>query len=121
MDVRAGAHPRDHRVSSHAVPHATVAISAMRRSHVALIGAPLDLGAGRRGVDMGPSAIRYAELAEHLATALGVATDDLGNVDAPVAEAVDRKDSRAHFLPQILELCDRVAKLVERARRGGAT
>jgi arginase len=88
---------------------------------VALIGAPLDLGAGRRGVDMGPSAIRYAELAEHLASALGVATDDFGNVEAPVAEALGHDDERARYLPQILELCDRVAKLVERARRGGAT
>jgi arginase len=96
-----------------------VSVQAARR--VALIGAPLDLGAGRRGVDMGPSAIRYAELAEHLATALGIATDDFGNVEAPVAEAVERDDERAHYLPEILELCDRVAKLVERARRGGAT
>src|SRR5262245_34591889 len=55
---------------------------------VALIGAPLDLGSGRRGVDMGPSAIRYAELAEHLAAKLGIETNDLGNVEAPVAESV---------------------------------
>jgi len=82
-----------------------------------LIGAPLDLGAGRRGVDMGPSAIRYAELAEHLAEKLGVETSDLGNVDAPVAEAVVSGDVKAHFLPEILALCDRVAKLVEAARR----
>ena len=86
---------------------------------VALIGAPLDLGSGRRGVDMGPSAIRYAELAEHLAAKLGVETEDLGNVEAPVAEAVDTQDDRAHYLPQILELCDKVAKLVEQARRRG--
>jgi arginase len=88
---------------------------------VTLIGAPLDLGSGRRGVDMGPSAIRYAELAEHLAGTLGITTEDLGNVEAPVAEATVREDERAHFLPQILELCDRVAKLVERARRAGST
>jgi arginase len=88
---------------------------------VALIGAPLDLGAGRRGVDMGPSAIRYAELAEHLATALGIETEDLGNVEAPVRESVGEDDTQARYLPQILELCDRVAKLVERAHRGGAT
>jgi len=92
---------------------------AVRR--VALIGAPLDLGAGRRGVDMGPSAIRYAELAEHLAATLGIETADLGNVDAPVAEAVDTQNERAHYLPQILELCDKVAKLVERARHDGET
>ncbi len=89
---------------------------------VALIGAPLDLGAGRRGVDMGPSAIRYAELAEHLAEKLGVATDDRGNVGAPVAESLVRSaDGRAHYLPQILELCDRVAKLVTDAVRKGMT
>ena len=89
--------------------------------HVTLIGAPLDLGSGRRGVDMGPSAIRYAELAEHLAEKLGITTDDRGNVEAPVAEATARENERAHYLPQILELCDRVAKLVERARGAGST
>ena len=88
---------------------------------VALIGAPLDLGAGRRGVDMGPSAIRYAELAEHLAAALGIATNDLGNVEAPVPESLAIDDHTARFLPQILALCDRVAKLVEQARLRGET
>jgi arginase len=87
---------------------------------VALIGAPLDLGAGRRGVDMGPSAIRSAELAEHLAAKLHIRTHDRGNVAAPVAEALAREgDGRAHFLDQILELCDRVAKLVIEAVRAG--
>src|SRR5204862_6396641 len=86
---------------------------------VALIGAPLDLGAGRRGVDMGPSAIRYAELAEHLAEALDVVTDDLGNVEAPVPESTAMGDDRARFLPQILELCDRVSRLVARATKAG--
>jgi arginase len=89
---------------------------------LALIGAPLDLGAGRRGVDMGPSAIRYAELAEHLAEKLGVETDDRGNVNAPVAESLAAAGpENARFLRQILELCDRVAKLVEAARRNGET
>jgi arginase len=87
--------------------------------HVALIGAPLDLGAGRRGVDMGPSAIRYAELAEHLAATLGIVTDDFGNVEAPVPESLAVDDHTARFLPQILALCDRVAKLVEQAKRRG--
>ena len=88
---------------------------------VALIGAPLDLGAGRRGVDMGPSAIRYAELAEHLAETLGIVTNDLGNVEAPVVESLAIDDKKARFLPQILALCDRVAKLVEQARLRGET
>jgi arginase len=95
---------------------AAVSVQPSER-RVALIGAPLDLGAGRRGVDMGPSAIRYAELAEHLADTLGIATDDLGNIEAPVVESLAVDDRSARFLPQILALCDRVAKLVEEARR----
>ena len=88
---------------------------------VALIGAPLDLGAGRRGVDMGPSAIRYAGLEQHLRATLGVETVDLGNIEAPVAESMEAGDERARFLPQILELCDRVASLVAEARSRGET
>jgi arginase len=85
-----------------------------------VIGAPLDLGAGRRGVDMGPSAIRYAGLRAHLAEKLGLQVDDLGNVDAPVAESTEMGDDRSRFLPQILELCDQVAALVAEGTRRGA-
>jgi arginase len=74
----------------------------------AIIGAPLDLGAGRRGVDMGPSAIRYAGLQDRL-TALGVDCVDLGNVATAEAEATAAYDSRARFLPAIRETCERVA------------
>ncbi len=88
---------------------------------VALIGAPLDLGAGRRGVDMGPSAIRYAGLEQHLREALGIESVDLGNIETPVAESLPAGDEHARFLPQILELCDRVATLVADARRAGDT
>jgi arginase len=97
-----------------------VAVQPNRRD-VALIGAPLDLGAGRRGVDMGPSAIRYAELDQHLHDALGIHTIDLGNVEAPVAESTELVDESARFLPQILALCDEVAQLVAAARRAGQT
>ena len=91
------------------------------RNRVAIIGAPLDLGAGRRGVDMGPSAIRYAGLAEHLADKLGIVVEDIGNVEAPVPESTHMGDDRARFLPQILELCDRVSRLVARETADGAT
>jgi len=53
--------------------------------NIAIIGVPVDLGAGRRGVDMGPSAIRYAGLQERL-EALGHHVRDLGNVAVPLAE-----------------------------------
>jgi arginase len=88
---------------------------------IVVIGAPLDLGQRRRGVDMGPSAIRYAELEQHLSEKLGIAIEDLGNVHAPIPEATAMGDDRARFLTQILELCDRVATLVAGARRKGAT
>jgi arginase len=87
---------------------------------VAVIGAPLDLGAGRRGVDMGPSAIRYAGLRQHLSEKLGLRVEDLGNVEAPVAESTAMGDDRTRFLPQILDLCERVAGLVAEAARRDA-
>src|SRR3954469_1041332 len=77
----------------------------------AIIGAPLDLGAGRRGVDMGPSAIRYAGLEDRLA-ALGIDVVDRGNVATPVAEATTEHDERARFLPEIRATCERIAGLV---------
>jgi arginase len=86
----------------------------------AIVGAPLDLGAGRRGVDMGPSAIRYAGLAERL-TAMGVDCVDRGNVPGPVAEATEEDDPRARFLPAIKATCERVAALVGEALDDGRT
>jgi arginase len=75
---------------------------------VAIIGASLDLGAGRRGVDMGPSAIRYAGL-EQRVRSLGRECFDLGNVAAPVAEAESEGDPSLRFLAQIKSTCERLA------------
>ena len=84
----------------------------------AIIGAPLDLGQGRRGVDMGPSAIRYAGLEERLA-GLGVDCVDRGNVATAVAEATAEHDPRARFLPAIRATCERIAGLVGEALDDG--
>src|SRR5678816_93995 len=73
----------------------------MRPSRIALIGAPLDLGAGRRGVDMGPSAIRVAELNQRLGR-LSYLVEDAGN-------------PHARYLPEIAETCRRLAAIVEKA------
>jgi arginase len=81
---------------------------------VAVIGAALDLGAGRRGVDMGPSAIRYAGLDQRIA-ALGYEYVDRGNVGTAVPEATDVGDERARFLAQIKETCRHIAALVAEA------
>lgn len=93
-------------------------MSAVART-VAVIGAPLDLGQSRRGVDMGPSAIRYAGLEERL-RALGCEIVDHGNVAAPQPEAVSVRDERARYLPEILDACARLAALVRDAVAGGA-
>jgi arginase len=78
---------------------------------VTIIGAGLDLGAGRRGVDMGPSAIRYAGLVDRVRS-LGIETVDLGDVGVAVPEAVAWGDERARFLQQILTTCGHIADLV---------
>jgi arginase len=87
---------------------------------IAIIGAALDLGAGRRGVDMGPSAIRYAGLDERLA-GLGHEIADWGNVETAVAEATASGSPRARFLAEIKEACERVARRVAHAVREGYT
>ena len=87
---------------------------------VAIIGATLDLGQGRRGVDMGPSAIRYAGLEERL-VGLGYEVRDEGNVETAVAEATALRDERARFLPEIHDTCELIAARVAEATRRGAT
>jgi len=87
---------------------------------LAIIGAPLDLGAGRRGVDMGPSAISYAGLEARL-DVLGYDCVDWGNVGTAVAEAIDEGDSRARFLKEIKETCALVARRVAEAVKKGVT
>jgi arginase len=87
-----------------------------RGRDIVVIGAPLDLGQDRRGVDMGPSAIRYAGLRQHLAEKLGIAVEDAGDVHGPIPESTAVGDDSARLLSQILELCDGVARLVRDAR-----
>jgi arginase len=87
---------------------------------LAIIGAPLDLGAGRRGVDMGPSAIRYAGLEARLRE-LGFECDDVGNVQLVVPEEVAEGDPRVRFLEQIKAACEDVAERVRHAREQGVT
>src|SRR5712692_3862890 len=85
----------------------------MRHSHIAVIGAPLDLGAGRRGVDMGPSAVRVANLNGRLAE-LGYEVEDLGNVPVVQPESHPEGHPRAKYLPQIADTCTHLAEMVMR-------
>jgi arginase len=90
------------------------------KREVAIIGAALDLGQGRRGVDMGPSAMRYAGLEERL-TSLGFEVRDQGNVETAVPEATALQDERARFLPEIKRTCERIAAKVVEVVGTGAT
>jgi arginase len=85
---------------------------------VAIIGAGLDLGAGRRGVDMGPSAIRYAGLEARIRE-LGRTVVDWGDVRSAVPEATDEGDPSARYLEAIMQACERVAGLVDKATEDG--
>ena len=85
---------------------------------VAVIGASLDLGAGRRGVDMGPSAIRYAGLHQRLA-GLGRAYHDRGDVVGPVQETAQEGDPLARYVDDIVAVCGRVSDEVAAAVAGG--
>ncbi len=77
-----------------------------------LIGVPLDFGAGRRGVDMGPSAIRYAGLCQGL-EALGHQVHDTGNVPVPVNETVAEGNPRLKYLEPIVNVCRDLAARVD--------
>ncbi|WP_129628692.1 arginase [Candidatus Oscillochloris fontis] len=89
--------------------------------NIALLGVPIDLGAGRRGVDMGPSAMRYTGLQQRIA-ALGHRVCDLGNLLTPMIEtgAALGDDQRLRYLEPISSVCaelaDRVAHCVSQGQ-----
>ena len=80
----------------------------MRR--VGIIGFPMDLGGNRRGVDMGPSALRLTDMVSRLQL-LGVDVVELGNVLVRTRGLVERGTSDAHFVEEILRACDAAAQM----------
>lgn len=85
---------------------------------IRIIGVPVDLGAGRRGVDMGPSAIRYAHLQEKL-RGLGHDVEDVGDIEVPIPETQEVRDPRLRYLPEITAFSRVTADAVEQALRDG--
>ena len=81
----------------------------MKPVHV--IGVPLDLGGGRRGVDMGPSAFRIAGLDERIG-ALGYAVVDRGDLPTPIPETEDQRDQRKKYIHEIAKVCQQVYDMV---------
>ncbi len=91
-------------------------------SPIRIYGVPMDLGQRRRGVDMGPSAVRYAGLQNKLES-LGYTVTDGGNIYAPVIEEIDDEpiDGLAHNVQSIVAVCTDVYQQVRESLRAGET
>ncbi len=83
-----------------------------------IIGVPIDLGADRRGVDMGPSAIRYAHLQQKL-QALGYTVEDKGNIEVPIAEMCSITDPKLKYVDCIVPMSRRAAGAVATSIQSG--
>ncbi len=83
-----------------------------------IIGVPIDLGADRRGVDMGPSAIRYSHLQQKLQD-LGYTVQDDGNVEVPIAETCKITNPKLKYLDCIIPMSRRVAGAVATSVQAG--
>jgi arginase len=86
---------------------------------VHLIGVPLDLGAGRRGVDMGPSALRIAGIRDQIA-ALGRAAIDKGDLPAPIRETQQPADQQKKYVRDIAKVCQKLYEHTLKSLEEGA-
>jgi arginase len=85
---------------------------------IRVIGVPLDLGQSRRGVDMGPSAVRVAGLEAKL-EALGLVVEDGGNIAVPIAETKKHGNPNAKYLKEVAATCAKEAELVVKTLEQG--
>jgi arginase len=104
-------------VSNSISPRAAQASPGRR---IRVLGVPLDMGASRRGVDMGPSAMRVAGLEKRL-EALGHQVEDGGNIRVEIVETQAAGSSNARYLAEIAETCTRTAEAVVRTLEEGMT
>jgi arginase len=93
-------------------------LSGLRK--IRILGIPLDLGQSRRGVDMGPSAMRVAGMASHLER-LGHEVVDGGNIGVAIAETRHAGDANARYLNEIMETCTKAAERVLATLEEGMT
>jgi arginase len=95
-------------------------VQALPPRQIRILGVPLDLGQSRRGVDMGPSAVRVAGLQARL-EALGHVVTDGGNVPVAIAETRAEGEPNAKYINEISETCERVAGIVVQTLEEGTT
>jgi arginase len=88
------------------------------KKKIRVIGVPLDLGQSRRGVDMGPSAVRVAGLEARL-EALGYVVEDAGNIPVAIAEQKAAGDPHAKYLKEITATCTKQSELVLKTLEAG--
>ena len=96
----------------------TKPLQNIETKHIRIIGVPLDLGQSRRGVDMGPSAMRVAGLEAKL-EALGYDVEDGGNVPVAMLETETEGDPHAKYLNEITETCSAQAELIIKTLEAG--
>src|ERR1700724_4883194 len=85
---------------------------------VRIIGVPMDLGQSRRGVDMGPSALRGAGLQARIKQ-LGLQVEDIGNLSVKQPEEMPVGEKRAKYLQEIAETCGDIAAAAEKSLTEG--
>src|SRR5258706_14746888 len=93
---------------------------AKTKRNIEIIGVPVDLGAGRRGVDMGPSAIRIADLEARLEQ-LGHKVTDAGDLDVMIPETQKVGEGKLRYKVPILATCTELGQKVEQALNRGRT
>src|ERR671923_1427432 len=98
------------------MPHA--GFTSIIPKQIRVIGVPLDLGQSRRGVDMGPSAVRVAGLEARL-EGLGHVVEDGGNISVAIAEQKKEGDPHAKYLKEITATCTKEAELVIKTLEAG--
>src|SRR5205085_64007 len=92
--------------------------SSIVPKNIRVIGVPLDLGQSRRGVDMGPSAVRVAGLEARL-EAIGHVVEDAGNVAVAIPEQKKEGAANAKYLKEITATCTKAAELVLKTLEAG--
>jgi arginase len=99
-------------------PSPNTVFSSVTPKQIRVIGVPLDLGQSRRGVDMGPSAVRVAGLEARL-EAIGHNVEDAGNVAVAIPEQKKEGAANAKYLKEITATCTKSAELVTKTLEAG--
>jgi arginase len=90
----------------------------MSNKSVRIIGVPCDLGANMRGANIGPSAVRIANI-HHKISVLGYLIEDIGDIAVPVRETITETIARQKYLPTLVDVCERVRAHTEQALNAG--